>query len=1278
MKSLLKKKQSPAVDQVMKPVLEESAEYDDEAFEDEMDSGGPSSTGVSPQEEEESSDTFELAKKESSMIRYSKVMVCVVIVVVTATMALLTYQLVQKQEDDDYHTTFYAIAEEVKEYSQLKAKYVIDNMESLCVHITSTAAASNQEWPFVTIPDFQVKGMLSNEDTGAHTTSINPLVFPGQLENWSAYSAAHADAWMQSAHRYDSIAHPELYVMEHHDTEDTHDQSLRWNITGITPYVWTTNEGEKGDADHVRMPVEENIVYSPIWQRAPASDYHPLVNYDLHSDPNFERFINGMLAVDHPVISPVVDAAYLDSNYEHRFDPKEQAEPHSYLLEPIYDNLTHNRTIVAVLASFLRWGSFFTDVLPSSQQGIYVVLESTCDQEFTYEIFGHKAVFMGNGDNHEKRLDKDHLEVTFEFSPETALEKDSIHKFCHYYAHIFPSEQWRSQFFTSRPYAYASGVVLCFVVTTIVFMMYDCLVQNRQKKVMKSAKRTNAIVNSLFPANVRDRLLEGIENDSKKGDDKDDEGNPKSRVSWSDPSMAFMQQQRNSDMANKAPACSSEAIFGSKPIADLFPATTIMFGDMVGFTAWSSVRDPSQVFSLLETVYHSFDTIAKRRRVFKVETVGDCYVAVCGLPLPRKEHAVVMAKFASDCLHKMKRLVQQLETSLGPDTAELNMRIGLHSGPVTAGVLRGDKGRFQLFGDTMNTASRLESTGSAGRIHISRDTAEILVANGKEKWITQREDEVFAKGKGTLQTYWVRINEDSSGTGGTGTYSNSNVTSVSSGASDTKNAVVDLVLGPKEGSPTATSGTALDMLPKKQQRLVSWNVEILAKILRQIMARRASLENPKEISKKASKKITELNGTVLDEVADVLALPQFDAKTYQNHVDPSSIMIPETVMKQLTDMVSRVAALYQDNPFHSFEHASHVTMSVVKLLSRIVNPIEVSTREGTNDQIASELHDHTFGITSDPLTQFACIISALIHDADHPGVPNSTLVKEEHPLASKYKNKSVAEQNSVDLAWEIIMSQEYKDLQTCICGTKDEMTRFRSIIVNVVMATDIIDKDLGAQRKARWEKAFAEDCEEKARDPLAINRKATIVLEHLMQASDVSHTMQHWVVFRKWNERLFNEMYQAFVDGRSDRDPSKGWYQGELGFFDYYIIPLAKKLETCGVFGVSSHEYLSYAQANRREWEAKGEQLVKDYLWRFHNSKKALDGSVKSASIRKKLPDSLHKAPEVVSVPSAEQQGFDLSNQFDLLDDAPEQHEEEPTVLVGLDGSEKLNNELWC
>jgi hypothetical protein len=81
-------------------------------------------------------------------------------------------------------------------------------------------------------------------------------------------------------------------------------------------------------------------------------------------------------------------------------------------------------------------------------------------------------------------------------------------------------------------------------------------------------------------------------------------------------------------------------------------------------------------------------------------------------------------------------------------------------------------------------------------------------------------------------------------------------------------------------------------------------------------------------------------------------------------------------------------------------------------------------------------------------------------------------------------------------------------------------------------------------------------------------------------------------VYQKWNERLFKEMYEAYLSGRSDKDPSIGWYQGEIGFFDFYIIPLAKKLKECGVFGVSSDEYLNYAVANRREWEDKGEFAV--------------------------------------------------------------------------------------
>jgi hypothetical protein len=154
------------------------------------------------------------------------------------------------------------------------------------------------------------------------------------------------------------------------------------------------------------------------------------------------------------------------------------------------------------------------------------------------------------------------------------------------------------------------------------------------------------------------------------------------------------------------------------------------------------------------------------------------------------------------------------------------------------------------------------------------------------------------------------------------------------------------------------------------------------------------------------------------------------------------------------------------------------------------------------------------------------------------------------------------------------------------------------------MATDIMDKDLKKLRDNRWETAFATERQKEESEQVRVNRKATIVIEHLIQASDVAHTMQHWHIYRKWNERLFNEMHRAYLDGRAEKGPGMNWYYGELGFFDFYIIPLAKKLSECGVFGVSSDEYLNYALENRREWEKKGRDVVRGYLDRLEEKKK--------------------------------------------------------------------------
>lgn len=193
----------------------------------------------------------------------------------------------------------------------------------------------------------------------------------------------------------------------------------------------------------------------------------------------------------------------------------------------------------------------------------------------------------------------------------------------------------------------------------------------------------------------------------------------------------------------------SQLINGRSVVAETFEQVTIYFSDIVGFTALSASSTPMQVVDLLNDLYTCFDSIVENYDVYKVETIGDAYMVVSGLPERNgTRHAREVARMALALLDAVKRFRIRHRPH-----DQLKLRIGLHSGPCVAGVVGLKMPRYCLFGDTVNTASRMESNGEALKIHVSPDTKVLLDTFGTFQ--LECRGEVAMKGKGILVTYWL-------------------------------------------------------------------------------------------------------------------------------------------------------------------------------------------------------------------------------------------------------------------------------------------------------------------------------------------------------------------------------------------------------------------------------------------------------------------------------------------------------------------------------------------
>jgi PAS domain S-box-containing protein len=210
--------------------------------------------------------------------------------------------------------------------------------------------------------------------------------------------------------------------------------------------------------------------------------------------------------------------------------------------------------------------------------------------------------------------------------------------------------------------------------------------------------------------------------------------------------LRFQQEQTEKLLLNILPEPIAEQLKQHpSTIADSFEEVSVLFADLVGFTEFSSRRSAHELVEFLNEIFSEFDQLVEKHGLEKIKTIGDAYMVVAGLPMPRSDHADAIAQMALD----MQQALDKVNAKTGES---FSMRIGIHSGSVVAGVIGLKKFSYDLWGDTVNTASRMESLGIPGTIQVTTNTYEQL----RDKFLFEERGVIPVKGKGEMTTYLLK------------------------------------------------------------------------------------------------------------------------------------------------------------------------------------------------------------------------------------------------------------------------------------------------------------------------------------------------------------------------------------------------------------------------------------------------------------------------------------------------------------------------------------------
>jgi len=438
---------------------------------------------------------------ESKTVARWRLVVLGVLVISTIAVALTTYLYVDRSERTEFATNFEQDSAKILVSIGNQIARSVRAADILAVGLHSYAKSSNSIWPFVTMPDFAIDASKIRSTCSVLNMVVYPFVESSRKEQWEKYAADNA-GWVQEGieiqSKDDTYHGP---ILSEYDVVDyIHDDWRRERVTTDGPFL-------------------------PAWQAQPVIPRYPPYNWDIMTLPDTQAVgavrtsrqvvlsQAGMLADPDDAVAVENDNMWIDWYADYATPGQDPSEPLSDIYYPILAESTdrvriygdnpsnNNTTFLGMLGMSFYWAATMKGILPEGTNGLIVVFENECNPIFSYRINGPDVQYLGRGDHHASTFDGMEksaalLDLVLSGSGEEYTGIPINGDFCPFYVRVYPSNDFKDHYETNHAGIFAGTEILIFLFTSLVFILYDVIVQRRQRKVMATVMRlyTNDMV----------------------------------------------------------------------------------------------------------------------------------------------------------------------------------------------------------------------------------------------------------------------------------------------------------------------------------------------------------------------------------------------------------------------------------------------------------------------------------------------------------------------------------------------------------------------------------------------------------------------------------------------------------------------------------------------------------------------------------------------------------------------------------------------------------------